>query len=54
MYAYRTEWGIRQKMTSDPIINGCEQPHSCCELNLGTPEEQLVLLTDEPSLLLLD
>lgn len=48
MYAYRTEGGIRQKTISDPIVNGCEQPRSCCELNLGTSEEQPVLLTDEP------
>ena len=54
MYAYGTDGGIRQKMTSDLIVNGCEQPRSCCVLNLGTPEEQPVLLTDKSSLLPLD
>jgi hypothetical protein len=33
-----------------PIIDGCEPPSSCWELNSGPLEEQLVLLTAEPSL----
>jgi hypothetical protein len=38
------------KRTSDPIIDGCEPPCGCWELNSGALEEQLVLLTAEPSL----
>jgi hypothetical protein len=39
-----------QKSPSDPITNGCEPPCGCWELNSGPQEEQLVLLTTEPSL----
>lgn len=35
---------------SDPIIDGCELPCVCWELNSGPQEEQTVLLTAEPSL----
>ena len=38
------------KRASDFIIDGCEPPCSCWELNSGTLEEQPVLLTGEPSL----
>ena len=34
----------------DPITDGCELPCGCWELNTGPLEEQLVLLTSEPSL----
>jgi hypothetical protein len=39
-----------QKMASDPITEGCEPPCGCWELNSGPLEEQLALLTVEPSL----
>jgi hypothetical protein len=32
------------------ITDGCEPPYGCWELNSGPLEEQLVLLTTEPSL----
>jgi hypothetical protein len=37
-------------MVSDPITDGCKLPCGCWDLNLGPPEEQLALLTAEPSL----
>ena len=39
-----------QKMESDLVMDGCEPPCGCWELNLGPLEEQSVLLTAEPSL----
>ena len=36
--------------TADPITDGCEPPRGCWELNSGPLEEQLVLLTAEPSI----
>jgi hypothetical protein len=39
-----------QKRTSDLITDGCEPPCGCWELNSGPLEEQMVLLTTEPSL----
>jgi hypothetical protein len=39
-----------RKRASDPIIDGCEPPCGCWELNSGPLEEQSVLLTAEPSL----
>jgi hypothetical protein len=39
-----------QKRASDLIIDGCEPPCGCWDLNSGPLEEQLVLLTAEPSL----
>jgi hypothetical protein len=39
-----------QKKASDPITDGCEPPCGCWDLNSGPLEEQLVLLTTEPSL----
>lgn len=33
------------------VTGGCELPCRCWQLNLGLPEEQLVLLPAEPSLL---
>jgi len=40
-----------QKMTPDPITDGCEPPCGCWDfLNSGPLEEQSVLLTAEPSL----
>jgi hypothetical protein len=38
-----------QKRTSDLITGGCELPCGCWDLNSGPSEEQLVLLTAEPS-----
>ena len=34
----------------DSITDGCEAPGGCWELNSGPLEQQLVLLTAEPSL----
>jgi hypothetical protein len=39
-----------QKRASDIIIDGCELPCGFWELNSGPLEEQMVLLTTEPSL----
>jgi hypothetical protein len=39
-----------QKKASDPTTDGCEPPCGCWKLNSGPLEEQLVLLTTEPSL----
>ena len=39
-----------QKGAPGLIIDGCEPPCGCWELNLGPLEEQSVLLTCEPSL----
>jgi hypothetical protein len=39
-----------QKKASDPIINDCEPPCGCRDLNSGPLEEQSVLLTTEPPL----
>ena len=39
-----------QKRAPDLIIDGCEPPCACWELNSGSLEEQSVLLASEPSL----
>jgi len=39
-----------QKRASDPIMDGCEPPCGCWDLNSGPLGEQSVLLTSEPSL----
>jgi hypothetical protein len=39
-----------QKRSLGTITDGCESPCGCWELNSGPLEEQLVLLTAEPSL----
>ena len=39
-----------QKRASDPIIDACEPPCSCWELNSGPLEDPAVLLTTEQSL----
>ena len=39
-----------RRWSSDPIINGCELPCGCWELNLGRLEEQPMFLTAELSL----
>ena len=39
-----------QKRAPNPIIDGCEPPCGCWELNSGPLEEQTMLLTSEPSL----
>jgi hypothetical protein len=41
-----------QKRASDAITNDCEPPGGCWELNSGSLEEQSMLLTAEPALLL--
>jgi hypothetical protein len=41
---------MHQKRASDLIMNGCEPPCGCWDLNSGPSEEQSVLLTAEPSL----
>ena len=41
---------ICQKRAPDLIIDDCEPPYGCWELNSGPREEQSVLLTSEPSL----
>ena len=41
---------MHQKRASDLIMDGCEPPRVCWDLNSGPSEEQLVLLTTEPSL----
>jgi hypothetical protein len=38
-----------QKRASDLIMDGCEPPCGCWELDSGPLEEQSVLLTTEPS-----
>ena len=50
MHAYMTEEGIRQKRASEALIDGCEPPCGCWELNLGPPEEQPMFLSTEQSL----
>ena len=59
IYLFLDIWGVlcsylqtHQKRASDPIRDGYEPPCSCQELQpqLGLLEEQLVLLTTEPSL----
>ena len=39
-----------QKKASDLIMDGCEIPCGCGEMNLEPLEERLVLLTTEPYL----
>ena len=39
-----------QKRASDPIIDSCEPPHGCWELNSVPSKEQSVLITAELSL----
>jgi hypothetical protein len=39
-----------QKRASDLIMDHCEPPCGCWDLNSGPSEEQSVLLTAEPSL----
>ena len=41
---------MHQKRASDLIMDGCEPPCGCWDLNSVPWEEQLVLLTTEPSL----
>jgi hypothetical protein len=38
----------RQKKASDSLIDGCEPPCGCWELNSEPLEDQSVLLTTEP------
>ena len=39
-----------QKKALDSTVDGCEPPHGCWELNSGTLEEHLMLLTTEQCL----
>ena len=41
-----------QKRASDPLVDGCEPPCGCWELNSGSLVKRTVLLTAEPSLAL--
>jgi hypothetical protein len=41
---------MHQKRASDLIMDGCEPPCGCWDLNSGPLEEQSVLLPTEPSL----
>jgi hypothetical protein len=41
---------MHQKRTSDLIMDGCEPPCGCWDLNSGPSKEQSVLLTAEPSI----
>jgi hypothetical protein len=41
---------VNQKRALDPVIDVCEPPCGCWELNSEPLEEQSVLLTAEPSL----
>ena len=56
MYIYNYSLQTHLKRASDPNRDGseppcgCEPPRGCWELNSGPLEEQLVLLTTEPSL----
>jgi hypothetical protein len=50
MWAHCLGLQTHQKRAWDPIIDGCEPPCGCWELNSGPLEEQSVLLTTEPSL----
>jgi hypothetical protein len=44
------ETEAHQKKVSDLIMDGCEPPCGCWDLNSGPLEEQSVRLTAEPSL----
>ena len=50
MYVHCSCLQTHQKRALDPIIDGCEPPCECWELNSGPLEEQSVLLTTEPFL----
>jgi hypothetical protein len=51
IYMYHCSYPqTHQKRTSDLIIDGCEPPCGCWDLNSGPLEEQSVLLTAEPCL----
>ena len=41
---------VGQKKAPDLIMDGCEAPCGCWELNSGPLEEQTMFLTSEPSL----
>jgi hypothetical protein len=46
MYEYPAAYtSTCQKRALDPLIDGCEPPCGCWELNSGPLEEQSVLLT---------
>ena len=51
MYKYSATYtSAGQRRASDPLIDGCEPPCGCWDLNSGPLEEQSVLLTTEPRL----
>jgi hypothetical protein len=48
----KCRWLLRPERASDPlelVTDACEPPCECWELNPGPLEDQLVLLTTEPS-----
>ena len=49
-YLYEYIIAVFRERASDPIIDGCEPPSGCWELNSEPLKEQSVLLTTEPSL----
>jgi hypothetical protein len=50
IWVYHCSLQTHQKRASDPITDGCELPCGCWDLNSVPLEEQLALLTAEPSL----
>jgi hypothetical protein len=50
IWVHRSCLQTQQKRASDPIMNDCEPPCGCWELNSEPLEEQSVLLTSEPCL----
>ena len=49
-FMYMSTLYTRQKRESDPITDECESPCGCWQFYSGSLEEQLVVLTAEPSL----
>jgi hypothetical protein len=48
MYIYTSEGGTGSHWIM--VIDGCEPPSRCCELNSGPLEEQSLTFITEPSL----
>lgn len=49
-YDCASEARVGQRFRWGEVADACKQPHGCWELNLGSLEEQPVLLTTEPIL----
>jgi hypothetical protein len=49
MWLLEVEFRTHQKRGSDLIVDGCDPPSGCWDLNLGPSEEQSVLLPAESS-----